>query len=376
MKYLVVLMGITRVRYLIISLFLCTAVISANGQDLKKGEFFSKHKFLPFYTIKKINNTIIFQGNKKKKKYFEGWYFKMVAEDGSSILSVIPGISLSADGNDQHAFIQIIDGVTAQTNYYTFPIEEFSFSTKEFAIKIEDNYFSKDSIVLNLKDNNSYVSGNIIHSNSIDYASGKLINTGIMGWYRFIPFMECYHGVVSLTHNLRGKLILNNKVHDFNNGKGYIEKDWGTSMPSSWIWMQSNNFSDSNSSFMLSIASIPWHGKSFNGFLGFYYHDNIINHFATYRPTKMELEITDSNKLSIIIKNRKNTFLIDVRSNKTGLLQAPVDGSMDRRIPESIDACIKITMLDKKGEIILKDSTNIAGLELVGDFKNLQGLLK
>jgi len=127
---------------------------------------------------------------------------------------------------------------------------------------------------------------------------------------------------------------------------------------------------------MLSIANVPWLGNSFNGFLGFYYLNNKIYHFATYRPTKMKLKIIDSKKLNIKIKNRKNTFLINVKSNNTALLKAPVKGSMDRKIPESIDAFIKITMLDKKGEIILMDSTKIAGLELVGDFKNLQGILK
>ncbi|MFA6702917.1 MAG: hypothetical protein WCS06_09695 [Dysgonamonadaceae bacterium] len=151
----------------------------------------------------------------------------MVANDGSSILSLIPGISLSKDGKEQHAFIQIINGITAKTNYYSFPIEEFSFSKKEFAIKIADNYFSKDSIIINIKDDNSIVSGKIKMFNQVKYKSDRLINTGIMGWYRFVPFMECYHGVVSLTHSLKGKLIINNEVHDFKNGRGYIEKDWG-----------------------------------------------------------------------------------------------------------------------------------------------------
>ncbi|WP_243392439.1 MULTISPECIES: tocopherol cyclase family protein [unclassified Mesotoga] len=29
---------------------------------------------------------------------------------------------------------------------------------------------------------------------------------------------------------------------DLTGGKGYIEKDWGRSLPDAWIWMQSNNF--------------------------------------------------------------------------------------------------------------------------------------
>lgn len=360
----------------ILLVLLLLAFYSSPAQELRKEVVFYQHNYLPFYNVKKIGNAALFQGNREKKEYFEGWYFKMVAEDCSSIISVIPGISLSNDGNEQHAFIQIINGVTADTYYFSYPIEEFYFSKKEFAVKIGDNFFSEDMIILNINDDTFSVSGKVEMSNSVDYKSNRLFSSGIMGWYRYVPFMECYHGVVSLTNQIQGQLIVNDKNYNFNNGKAYIEKDWGSSMPSAWIWMQSNHFTDSNSSLMLSIADIPWMEKSFVGFLGFFYHDNQIYHFATYRHTKLNLEITDSDLLKIRIENRKNTFVLDVKSNNTGLLKAPVNGSMDRRIPESIDASLKITMLDKKGRIVYVDSTNVTGLEMVGDYKSFQGLHK
>ncbi|MBN2777689.1 MAG: hypothetical protein JXR36_08605 [Bacteroidales bacterium] len=363
---------VSQIFFLLLSL----VFFSVQAQDLEKEIEFSNHKYLPFYNLKKIGNAALFQGNREKKQYFEGWYFKMVAEDGSSILSVIPGISLSSDGKEQHAFIQVINGLTAETYYYSYPIEEFSFSKKEFAVKIGDNFFSEDKIILNLKDDAYSVVGTVDMFNSVEYKSNRFLSPGIMGWYRFVPFMECYHGVVCLTNDLKGELIVNDESFNFSNGKAYIEKDWGSSMPSSWIWMQSNNFNNSNSSIMLSIADIPWLGKSFVGFLGFFYYDNQIYHFATYRHTKLKLEITDSNLIKIRIENRKNAFILEVKSNNTGLLKAPIEGSMDRRIPESIDATLKITMLDKKGQIVYVDSTNITGLEMVGDYRKLQGWLK
>ena len=67
-----------------------------SNNELNKEIQFSKHRFLPFYGLKKSGNTTIFQGNNKKKNYFEGWYFKMVGQDGESIISVIPGIALSS----------------------------------------------------------------------------------------------------------------------------------------------------------------------------------------------------------------------------------------------------------------------------------------
>jgi tocopherol cyclase len=357
-------------------LMLSLATLVAPAQEMPKETRFSDHKFLPFYGLKKAGNTRIFQGNRQRRQYFEGWYFKMVARDGASILSVIPGISLSEDGEAQHAFIQVINGLTTETSYHSFAIEAFSFSRKTFAVRIGDNYFSRDSLILNIRDDSTTIAGRIHMHQPTAYRSGRLLNPGIMGWYRFVPFMECYHGVVSLTHGLSGTLTVNGDRHDFEGGKGYIEKDWGESMPSAWIWMQSNNFEDPGSSLMLSIADIPWRGKSFTGFLGFFYHEGQVHHFATYRPTKLQLEVVDPQRLNIRLENRRYTFLLKVTASHTGLLQAPVAGAMDRRIPESIDATIEITMLDQDGNILMQDRTEIAGLEMVGDYAQLAGKLK
>ncbi len=357
----------------LVSLFFINTL---QAQDIQKEVNFSEHKVLPGYGFKKKAHPEIFQGNKKKRNYFEGWYFKMVSEDGSSILSVIPGISISKDGIEQHAFIQIIDGKTATTNYYTFPIEEFTFSRKEFAVRIGKNYFSKDRIILDILTDSSNISGVIQMTNHVELPSKKILNSGIMGWYRFVPFMQCYHGVVSLNHTLQGKIEKDGEDYNFINGTGYIEKDWGNSMPSAWIWMQSNNFSKKNTSFMLSVANIPWLGKSFTGFLGFFLHDNKIYRFATYTKAKLSLEEAGNDTIKIRIQDKKNTFLVEAYHANSGLLKAPVKGSMDRRIAESIDAKLHLTVLDKNGIVIFSDSTSISGLEMVGDQKILMNRKK
>ena len=357
----------------LIQLFLGSLLVlnPLSAQNLQKEVNFSKHKCLPGYGFKKMRHPEIFQGNNKKRSYFEGWYFKMVSADDSSILSVIPGIALSHDGKEQHAFIQIINGKTAKTDYYSFPIKEFAFSKKEFAIKIGQNYFSADKIILHLHTDSSSVSGKIQMTNHIKLNSHKILNPGIMGWYRFVPFMECYHAVVSLTNQLDGSLFIDGKEHCFRQGLGYIEKDWGSSMPSAWIWMQSNHFSKRNSSFMLSIANIPWLGKSFTGFLGFFLHDSILYHFATYTHATLSLEECGLNTIRINVKDRNTTFSIEASRNQAGLLKAPVKGSMDRRIPESVDAKLQLSAVDRNGKVIFQDSTSIAGLELVGNQKLL-----
>ena len=278
---------------------------------------------------------------------------------------------MSVDGKEQHAFIQIIDGKTAKTNYFSFPIEDFKFSKKEFAISIGQNYFSADKIVLNILTEAAAISGTINISHQVKLHSRGFLKPGIRGWYKYVPFMECYHGVVNLTSQLEGTIMKDTKAYNFNKGMGYVEKDWGSSMPSAWIWMQTNNFTDKNSSFMLSIANVPWLGKSFTGFLGFLLHDSVLYRFATYTHAKLTLEKSGPDTIRIKIKDRKNSYNITAYRNKSGLLKAPVKGSMDRRIPESVDAKLLLSVFDKKGKLMFCDSSSIAGLEIVGDMEIL-----
>ncbi len=56
--------------------------------------------------LKHINEPILFQGRKKIRKYFEGWYFKQVSSDLKNSICIIPGIA--KDTSDTHAFIQTI----------------------------------------------------------------------------------------------------------------------------------------------------------------------------------------------------------------------------------------------------------------------------
>jgi hypothetical protein len=121
---------------------------------------------------------------------------------------------------------------------------------------------------------------------------------------------------------------------------------------------------------MLSIANIPWLRKSFTGFLGFFLHKGTLYRFATYTHAKLQIEESGADAILIKIEDQKNIFSIEVIHKNAGLLRAPINGSMDRRIPESFDAKIHLTVQDGKGNVIFYDSTSVAGLEMV-EFREL-----
>ncbi|MDA3823130.1 MAG: hypothetical protein PF450_11065, partial [Bacteroidales bacterium] len=176
----------------------------------------------PYY-YPRIFHTEVYQGKRKPKNYFEGWYYKHVSQDGSEIWSIIFGVSHS---DDPHSFIQIIEGKSGVTDYVRFDINAFSYEKKRLHIQIDKNSISENSIKMDLVGEKFSIKGQIEYSNLSPFPQ-YFFSPGIMGWYTFAPFMECYHGVVSMNHELKGSLNIGSKSVNFTGGKGYIEKDGG-----------------------------------------------------------------------------------------------------------------------------------------------------
>lgn len=255
----------------------------------------------------KILHPELFQGNLKKKNYFEGWYFKHVSKNLDNVFSFIPGISLS--DNDPHSFIQVINGITEKTCYITYPVNEFKWEKDKLYLKIGDSVFTDKYIDLNIKDEKISVTGRLEYSNIVKYP-GSILSPGIMGWYSYIPFMECKHGIVSVNHKISGTITIDNVLTDMNEGRGYIEKDWGTSFPEAWIWIQSNNFNNSDTAFTFSVAKIPWLGRHFPGFISFLYYDKRFYLFSSYNNSVLKEINYDGKTISFTLKNNDSTLKV------------------------------------------------------------------
>ncbi len=303
-----------------------------------------------------------FQGSLSRKNYFEGWYFKHVSADREQVWSFIPGVSLAPE--DRHAFVQVLNGRTGESYVFDYEVAAFSASEKELNVDIGQSNFTKKGIALDLQNNSQKISGNISYASQEQYPSSRF-NPGIMGWYSFVPFMECKHGVVSMYHTLKGGLHIGDTYIDFNDGTGYIEKDWGSSFPESWVWLHCNTFDSSHTSFTFSVAKIPWLGSHFIGFISFLKIDGKFINLSTWSKARIEkLDYLD-NKLKIRIANKKYILEVEALNNQAGALKAPVLGSMTRIIKETVDASIELKLSDHSGKTLFQDKGTRAGMELI-----------
>jgi tocopherol cyclase len=309
----------------------------------------------------RLYRPFVFQGNLNNKHYFEGWYFKHVSADKKNTWSFIPGISLS--NNDSHAFIQVIDGVNGISEYIRFPLSEFEFDYKKMCLRVGQSVFSENGIDLNIETGKAVIHGEIQYHKMVKYPQ-TIFSPGIMGWYSFVPFMECKHGIISVNHTLSGSLSVNGNSLNFEDGKGYIEKDWGSSFPEAWIWIQSNHFSNYDTSFSFSIAKIPWLRKFFIGFITYVYYGNRFYLFSTYNGSAITGVTRENEQVRIIIEGKKYKLHINTKRNTSGELLAPSLGEMSRRIKESINSEVSLKMLDKDNNLIFEDAGYCAGLEI------------
>ena len=309
-----------------------------------------------------MKNPELFQGEKNintNKNYFEGWYFKNT--NNTNGISFIPGININ--GLEKKAFIQVI---TNDSSYFVnYDINDFKFNFAPFYVEIGNNHFSKDKLHIDITDagQNLTVFGDIKYSNGQNIST-NFLSPNIMGPFSYIPFMECNHAILNMKTTADGEININSDKIVFDNDTGYIEKDWGSSFPKSYIWCQGNNFQNSNASFMLSIADIPFKAFNFRGIICDFLIDNNEHKFTTYNNAKLLNYNVDDKSIDILLK--KGHYDLNIKSdNSTGLkLSAPVKGKMEKDIFESISASITVT-LKENNTVIFSDTSQNCGLEIV-----------
>lgn len=308
-----------------------------------------------------INKELGFHGERIKKGYFEGWYYKITSETYS--IAVIVGINKNTI--DDHGFIQTLDTISNKEQYIRFPLHEVRISNAPFHIQMGENHFYSDAIKVNIKQPiplNIHVTLGDFH-----YLHPSLFAPTIMGPFAYIPRMECVHAIYSLYHKVVGNIEVNKQKLSVYNAIGYMEKDRGTSFPTTYLWLQSNHFQHHEKvSLFLSIASIPLPVIDFTGIIMVLMYDNQQLRFGSYYGAKVKvIKKINNNGYKIIIEQGKYCICIKVYLGKIFTLSAPSMGEMKHNAYETLSAN-GIIHIYKNSRLLLQDSFAHAGCEVRG----------
>lgn len=289
-----------------------------------------------------------YRGENRSRSYFEGWYLKYQAPNGSA-LALIPALHINSDGQRGVSLQVITDN---QTWWLEYPETEFEASAQSFQLRMGETTFGEQGVHLNAEQDGLALHG-VLH-----HGPFTPLKSDIMGPFRFLPGMECSHGVISMGHTLEGDLVLNGETIDFYGGIGYVETDRGRSFPSSYLWTQCTWQEPQFGSLMLSIATIPTAAGCFTGCICAVLYGGREYRLATYRGVRIE-HWSDEGAT---IRQGKYRLKVELLEKQGYPLKAPVEGNMSRTIHESL--CTKVRCRFWVGGHLLFDHTDqCAGFE-------------
>lgn len=312
-------------------------------------------------------NPAIYHGHRARPPFFEGWYYKLISADERQRYAVIPGVILGEDG---HAFIQVLNGSQGTAAYHRFPLEAFRAAEREFEVRVGESRFTGHEIHLDAASEAGSIRGRLAFENPIPWPVSWR-SPGIMGWYAWVPRMECYHGVLSFDHPIHGALEIDGQPVDFEGGRGYIEKDWGQSFPSAWVWFQTNHFETAGTSLTASVAEIPFLGGAFRGFIVGLWHEGRLHRFATYTGAEIERLEIDPDQVRWAIAGREYTLEMVARRAKSGAILGPTRAEMGIRVNETLLATVEARLRTRAGETVFEGVGRNAGLEVQGELERL-----
>lgn len=338
------------------------------GQRPQKGESVKG----PIAAVRGLRRPEAFHGHGVTTGFFEGWYVKLVSADRSARWAVIPGVFRGIGGpsatSTDEAFVQVLDGATGRSWYHRYPTAQFQASVDEFQVSVGPNRFSISGVHLELPQ----LRGDLEFTGGLDPWPVTWRSPGIMGWYGLVPFMECYHGIVSFGHGLCGSLEVEGSQKSFDDGRGYLEKDWGKGFPAGYVWMHSNHIdADASASLIASVALIPWLRSSFRGFIVGLKHHGQLYKWATYNRSRETHLRIDDTQVHWALDGPDGRLILSAERVRGGLLHAPLRTAMHQRVEETLDAIINIRHEDASGRVLLSGVGDCAGMEVFGDTDRL-----
>ena len=272
--------------------------------------------------------------DKKRKNYFEGWYFRFTEKVNYAII-----FAVTKNEQDPHAFIQLFNETMTKCIYKRFDTTEFSF--KDGVVKIGENHLSLDDVYVHIESTEI----------KLEFKDKTTLGQSAMGYLSNAP-LDCFQEVILLGGTAQGTI---NGVET--EGTIYIEKTYGNKFPKKWVWLQSNH-SKNNSMISFSIGYIPFLALTVPGWLFVLKYKNEVVHFHSLSGARLKLK-----ENGFTVKSRKYKINVDYDLSTTIQLVGPgLKAHMNISVYESLTATARIKVF-KEGKFVFVDEYQNVGLE-------------
>ena len=278
-----------------------------------------------------------FHGTAKRGPYFEGWYLKCRTAAGKAV-ALIPAYHVDGAGR-RSASLQVI--TDSGSWWVDYPAQAFSALAAVFWVRLGENRFRRRGMELRVE-----TEGLSLHG-ELRFGPFTPPRPDIMGPFRFLPGLECVHGVLSMAHRLEGSLTLNGETLDFTGGTGYLETDRGRSFPRRYLWVQCACPAE-RGSLMLAVAEVPVGPVRFTGCICAVRHGGREYRLATDRGVRVMAWSAAGAEL----RQGKYRLRVELPAGAGHALKAPTEGVMDRTVRERVQAEVRCRLWEGERTVL------------------------
>lgn len=292
------------------------------------------------------------RGEFGKNRYFEGWFQKVFSKQHNASFIVIYGYATD-NAPEKFGFIQVYIPNDGPHILY-FRKDEISCDNANHSIRMGENLLTTESLRISTDD----ISLNLNMKNNLPIPTFK----NSMGYAYYVPTLPCYHSVMNESHYVTGEIQSASQHFQLEHDLGYMEKNWGTSFPKRYCWLQAVNPLDPQTSLLFSQAKIEWIGKTFTRHVGHLRLDGKKIDLRELRKCTIITKVLDESNHRIQISGRNIMMEIHISFQDKVIFKGPAEGNMSRDIIHHTDALI---------DVKLNVHGTLRTFQLVGNYENL-----
>lgn len=324
--------------------------------------------------------------------YFEGWYLRVTVPEIKKTFAFMYSIENPIGGKHNSGGAVQILGIDEQYICRTIPnIKRFwasknslSFghwnkhdltikpqllSTKEFTNNIKEGY----QVTKNLNQ------GCIYDPANKNYCRWQYKIKPIYGWGNANSIQQATAGTLSylplydpgwqitMAHGLAtGWIEWENKRYEFIDAPAYSEKNWGTSFPTKWFWINCNSF-ENNADLAITagggIRNVLWWQESV-GLIGIHYQQKFYEFVPWNAQISWHIKPWGEWQMKAFNNNYSVTLIGNTKLSGT-YVRTPTAKGLVFNCRDTTKGKLFLE-LKAKNKIILQANSNLAGLEIGG----------
>lgn len=302
-----------------------------------------------------------------KKIGFEDWYIRLVDAKGEKIVSC--NMRLNKISSSMQGSLKCTYDIGERKGSISVSVTDVM--SDETGVHFGQSVINKENIILDVQNAEGALSGHLELEHVVDL-NRSFLQPGMMGIYKYVPFMEFYQEVVVLRASTVGVINVDGEEVDFTGGSCYIQKQWGSKFPNIWVWAQCSGFDDANDTTLtLGIARLKVLFNYYTAFTIPIYYNEQVEIFSNYNGGQIAKLYRYKGYLHLIITQKDK--LLDVKIYGRDELECI--SSKETHGIRDVYECDKVKMevkISEKGNMLWEGTSLGCHIEMGGNTSKLK----